>query len=152
MPSENWRSRSLSGPSTPQLSGATTFQFWCSVGDGPTAPSGVHPRYRTRHHNNTMGGQGGTNDQPFARNSRVASSMVVVLVKLPPFWRNDPQLWFTQVEAKFDPRSIITESTRFIYIVRCWSPKYAMEGERHFAATSDEQHLHNFEGHVHKAL
>lgn len=38
-------------------------------------------------------------------------------IKLPPFWKNNPALWFCQVESQFDIAGIRTDVTKFNYIV-----------------------------------
>ncbi|KAH6932499.1 hypothetical protein HPB50_006444 [Hyalomma asiaticum] len=44
---------------------------------------------------------------------------------LPTFWRNNPQLWFAQVEATFDFHHISSEISRFLHLLCNLSPEMA---------------------------
>lgn len=44
-------------------------------------------------------------------------SAIARIAKLPPFWREDPGLWFSQVEATFAITQITRDETKFQYLV-----------------------------------
>ncbi|KAH6947240.1 hypothetical protein HPB50_017768 [Hyalomma asiaticum] len=48
-------------------------------------------------------------------------------LRLPTFWRNNPQLWFTQVEATFDLHHTSSEISRFRHLLCNLSPEVAQE-------------------------
>ena len=54
-------------------------------------------------------------------------AMSGVSVKLPPFWRGDPQIWFAQAEAQFATRQITREITKYSYIISVLQPEVAQE-------------------------
>lgn len=39
------------------------------------------------------------------------------LVKLPPFWKDNPTLWFAQVDASFALSRITSDDTKFRYVI-----------------------------------
>ncbi|KAH6927995.1 hypothetical protein HPB50_010351 [Hyalomma asiaticum] len=48
-------------------------------------------------------------------------------LRLPTFWRNNPQLWFAQVEATFDLHHISSDISRFLHLLCNLSPEVAQE-------------------------
>ena len=39
-------------------------------------------------------------------------------VKLPGFWSGNPEVWFKQVESNFTTRKIVTQATKFDYVIQ----------------------------------
>lgn len=62
-------------------------------------------------------------DQPPVNNEAVGNGnnnpniVHRIQLKIPPFWKKDPQLWFKQLEAQFVTSNITTELTKFNHIV-----------------------------------
>ena len=54
-------------------------------------------------------------------------ALAAVSIKLPPYWPNDPFIWFAQVEAQFTTRGITTQETKFAYIIAALTPDIAQE-------------------------
>ncbi|XP_041480160.1 uncharacterized protein LOC121427702 [Lytechinus variegatus] len=59
--------------------------------------------------------------------SPVSPSIAPVSIKLPPFWANDPEIWFVQVEAQFHTKGITAEITKFNYVVASLQQEVVME-------------------------
>lgn len=55
-----------------------------------------------------------SNTTPVVQNQTVAA---ISTVRLPIFWRENPDMWFVQVEAAFDINRITSDSTKFRYVV-----------------------------------
>lgn len=64
--------------------------------------------------NNTNQGNQNINNGP---QNATSNNVERVSVKVPPFWKADPRLWFIQLEAQFDLASITTDSTRYNYVL-----------------------------------
>ena len=54
-------------------------------------------------------------------------AVAAVSLKLPPFWPNDPAVWFAQVEAQFLTRSISSQATKFAYVIASLPSEIAQE-------------------------
>jgi len=50
-----------------------------------------------------------------------------VSVKIPPFWTSRPEVWFAQVEAQFSNKHIMSQDTRYNYVVSALDKAVAEE-------------------------
>lgn len=50
-----------------------------------------------------------------------------VQVKIPPFWPEDPELWFAQVESQFQISRITNDDTKYGYVAGNLEARYARE-------------------------
>lgn len=60
-------------------------------------------------------------------NSGTPSDIYRVAVRIPPFWPDDPALWFAQVESNFTLSRITEDETKFLYVTSQLDNIYASE-------------------------
>lgn len=65
------------------------------------------------------------NEQPAPINDQVEITRVGV--KVPPFWPEEPALWFAQIECQFLLSRITTDETKFCYVIAQLEHQYAAE-------------------------
>ncbi|XP_050500788.1 uncharacterized protein LOC126880776 [Diabrotica virgifera virgifera] len=56
-----------------------------------------------------------------------SASVDRISVKIPPFWPNDTEIWFLQVENQFTLANITSDATKFNYIVANLDTAYILE-------------------------
>lgn len=59
----------------------------------------------------------GQNVQPNVQPNVQQNAVNRIQVKVPPFWKLNPQLWFRQLEAQFANSGIVNDLTKFNTIV-----------------------------------
>lgn len=64
---------------------------------------------------------------PPVQRDQQSEAVCRVAVRLPPFWAEKPDLWFSQAEAQFNISGVTQDSTRFNYIISQLEPRYAAE-------------------------
>ncbi|XP_061710668.1 uncharacterized protein LOC133520315 [Cydia pomonella] len=72
------------------------------------------------------------NDEPRStratlRVSTDASEICRVSVKVPPFWPEEPEIWFAQIEGQFHVGNITQDVTKFNYVVSQLDQQYLKE-------------------------
>lgn len=50
-----------------------------------------------------------------------------VAIKLPPFWRGNPLVWFAQAKAQFTTRAISTEATKYAFVIAALPQEVAQD-------------------------
>ena len=63
---------------------------------------------------------------PFA-NQVFNAEVIRVSMKLPPFWEIDPATWFVNVETQFALANIVTDETKYNYVVANLDSKFWTE-------------------------
>ncbi|XP_028166640.1 uncharacterized protein LOC114357293 [Ostrinia furnacalis] len=58
---------------------------------------------------------------------RISSELCRVAVRLPPFWPEEPALWFAQCEGNFVLSNITSDVTKFYYVAAQLDHTYAVE-------------------------
>lgn len=69
------------------------------------------------------GNQAPTNENEAA----ITPAVSRLAVRLPPFWPNNPALWFAQVEANFFYSGVTADATKFALVVSQLEQQYAAE-------------------------
>ncbi|XP_047543180.1 uncharacterized protein LOC125075510 [Vanessa atalanta] len=70
-------------------------------------------------------GCGTKDDQTGVENA--ASEICKVGVRVPPFWPDEPDIWFAQLEGQFMIAGITNDATKFFYVVSQLDRQYARE-------------------------
>lgn len=68
-----------------------------------------------------------TNNPPVASGSDNNDCVFKVSVRAPPFWPEEPSLWFAQMEAQFSLSGITSDSTKFNYVIAQLEHQYVVE-------------------------
>jgi len=68
---------------------------------------------------------------------------VQAFYKLPPYWPNNPRVWFAQVEAQFSTHGIAVQRTMFDYVVANLTPDIAIEIRGLILRPPEESYSHN---------
>jgi len=74
----------------------------------------------------TCGDQSNGSASATAGNS-ADTNIAAVAVRVPPFWPNDPALWFVQLEGQFALAKITSDLTKYNYVVGHLDHRFASE-------------------------
>jgi hypothetical protein len=56
-----------------------------------------------------------------------STEILRVAVRLPPFWPEQPNVWFSQADAQFSLAGITNETTKFHHVISQLDQRYAEE-------------------------
>lgn len=87
-----------------------------STGQGDSATTGEGSRKAPTNHESNVGGMPDTE-----------ANVYKVGVKIPPFWPEEPALWFAQIEGQFMITGITSDTTRFYHVIAHLDQQYASE-------------------------
>lgn len=59
--------------------------------------------------------------------SGTSNSVYRVGIRIPPFWPEEPEIWFAQIEGQFEISKITSDSTKFYYVLGQLEPRYSAE-------------------------
>ena len=65
--------------------------------------------------------------QGTASDSSLPVGVSAVGIKLPPFWKGDPEVWFAQTDAQFVTRGIKDEHTKYAHVIASLPSEVALE-------------------------
>jgi hypothetical protein len=60
-------------------------------------------------------------------NATQSTEISRVAVRLPPFWPERPDVWFSQADAQFSLAGITNETTKFHHVISQLDQRYAEE-------------------------
>lgn len=66
-------------------------------------------------------------DAEFQDATAPGASVARVAVRLPPFWAEEPDVWFAQAEAQFQLAGVKEDTTKFNHIIATLDPRYVRE-------------------------
>ncbi|XP_076239971.1 uncharacterized protein LOC143182668 [Calliopsis andreniformis] len=55
-------------------------------------------------------------------------------IRVPPFWPEQPTVWFNQIEAQFVLNGVTADTTKFYYVMSQLEPRYALEVQDIFSS------------------
>lgn len=85
-----------------------------------------------------MAGDDGDLLAPVVAAQTVAELVGAVAVKLPTFWRHDPEVWFVQTEAQFATKKIVVDQTKYEYLLASIDSEAAKEVRATILAPGEE--------------
>ncbi|XP_073949238.1 uncharacterized protein [Choristoneura fumiferana] len=72
-------------------------------------------------------GHSGKGDQTSVRVSTDPSEICRVSVRIPPFWPEEPEIWFAQIEGQFSLSNITSDTTKFNYVISNLDQQFCKE-------------------------
>lgn len=67
-----------------------------------------------------------------------SSDICRIAVRIPPFWPDDPEVWFAQVEAQFANANITSDATKFNYVIGNLEHQYSKQVRDIFLAPPEQ--------------
>lgn len=71
--------------------------------------------------------EGSGNGRVSIRQDDTSSEIFKVGIRVPPFWPEEPEIWFAQVEGQFTISGITSDATKFNYVIGQLDHQFSME-------------------------